>query len=332
MTETRFQLTAIGNAIVDVLSHTSEEFIRSQEPHGMHKGHMMLIDENRAKDLYSQMGQAVEVSGGSAANTLAGFASFGGKAAFIGKVADDQLGEVFTHDMRAQGVTFDTPPLTKGPETARCLILVTPDANRTMNTYLGACTELSPEDVDEFTVSVSEILYLEGYLFDKEKAKASFRKACDIAHASGRNVALSLSDGFCVDRHRQDFKDLIESHVDILFANEDEIKSLYEVDTFEEAIDAVIDNCGLTVLTRSEKGSLILNGNERHEIQAIPPKELVDTTGAGDMYAAGFLYGYVNGKTLPECGHLGSLAAAEVISHMGPRPETPLSDLIKNAA
>ncbi len=332
MSEPVYDLLAIGNALVDVLAHASDEFIDEQnKAHGMVKGSMTLIDEPRAVELYGAMNAGVESSGGSAGNTMAGFASFGGKGAYIGKVADDQLGEVFRHDMKAQGVKHDTVPLAIGAPTGRCLILVTPDGQRTMNTFLGASVELGPDDVDPDLVASAKITYLEGYLFDRPQAKQAFIKAGEIAHAAGHRVSLTLSDPFCVDRHRADFLDLVENHVDILFANEDEIMSLYEVDTFEQAAKIVAGKCEIAALTRSEKGSVIIAGDEFIEIPADTSVKVVDTTGAGDQYAAGFLYGFTQGMDLRTCGALGTLSATEVISHMGPRPEMDYADLIKKA-
>ncbi|MCB9989450.1 MAG: adenosine kinase [Rhodospirillales bacterium] len=333
MSETKYDLVAVGNALVDVLSHAEEAFIAAQDAQfGMKKGGMMLIDEPRAVALYADMGPGVESSGGSAGNTIAGFASFGGRGAYIGKVADDQLGAVFKHDLKAMGVHFDTQPLALGAPTGRCLILVTPDAQRTMNTFLGAAVELGPEDIEDAVIAAAQVTYLEGYLFDPAHAKEAFYKAGQVAHDAGRKVSLSLSDPFCVDRHRADFQGLVEHHIDILFANEDEIKSLYQVETFEEAVQAVAAKCEVAALTRSAKGSVIVADGKVIEIAPGHPEHVVDTTGAGDQYAAGFLYGYTNGRTLAECGHLGTLAATEVIQHMGPRPEVSYSELMEKAA
>lgn len=331
MSEPKFDLVAIGNALVDVLAHASEDFIAAQaQKHGMKKGAMSLIDEPRAVALYGEMGPGVESSGGSAGNTMAGFASFGGKGAYIGKVADDQLGDVFRHDMKAMGVQHDTVPLALGAPTGRCLILVTPDGQRTMNTFLGASVELGSDDVDGDLIASARITYLEGYLYDKPQAKQAFKSAGKIAHDAGHRVALTLSDPFCVDRHREDFQYLVENHVDILFANEEEIKSLYEVETFEQAAKIVAGKCEIAALTRSEKGSVIIAGGEVLEIPA-QAADLIDTTGAGDQYAAGFLFGYTQGMDLRTCGALGTLAATEVIGHMGPRPEMNYAELIGKA-
>jgi sugar/nucleoside kinase (ribokinase family) len=287
---------------------------------------MALIDEMTAHRVYESMGPAVEASGGSAANTVAGIAELGGRAAFIGKVATDQLGDVFAHDIRAAGVTFENGRLDGGPSTGRCLILVTPDAQRTMQTYLGAADRLTVEDVDEELVASSSVLYLEGYLWDQPHAKAALLKAAKVAQEAGRKVALTLSDPFCVERHREEFLDLIERHIDVLFANEHEITSLYRAPDFDAALQRVRGHCELAALTRSEKGSVVISGEELHIIDA-EQAEVVDTTGAGDAYAAGFLYAYTQGLDLRTCGLLGSLLAAEVISHYGARAEADLKSL-----
>jgi sugar/nucleoside kinase (ribokinase family) len=317
-------VVGIGNAIVDVFSAADDALL---ERLGLRKGAMTLIDMARAEALYHAMGTGREVSGGSAANTLAGVASFGGRAGFIGKVAADQFGGIFRHDIRAIGVVFDTPPAESGSPTARSLIFVTPDAQRTMQTYLGACLELGPEDVDPDLVARAKVLYMEGYLYDPPQAKEAFIKAASLAHAAGRKVSLTLSDNFCVDRHREAFQQLVRDHVDILFANEGEIRSLWQVEDFDAALQATRGTCEVAALTRSAKGSLILAGDEVHVIDAAPVSRLVDTTGAGDLYAAGFLYGYTQDRPLAECGRLGSIAAAEIISHYGARPESSLRDL-----
>jgi sugar/nucleoside kinase (ribokinase family) len=320
-----FDVLGIGNAIVDVISHADEAFLQT---HALTKGSMMLIDEARAETLYAAMGPGVEVSGGSCGNTMAGIASLGGKGAYFGKVKQDQLGAVFTHDLRSIGVAFDTPQATQGPSTARCLILVTPDAQRTMNTYLGACTGLGPGDIDTKVVAAAQVTYVEGYLWDEPEAKKAVLKAFDAAHAAGRLVSITLSDSFCVDRYRDEFRALVRDKIDILFGNEAEIKSLYQVDTFEKALEATRREGKIAALTRSEKGSVVIKGSETHAVPAAPISKLVDTTGAGDLYASGFLYGFTRGKPLAECARLGGIAAAEIISHVGPRPETPLKDLI----
>jgi sugar/nucleoside kinase (ribokinase family) len=325
MTE-RLDVVGIGNAIVDVLSHADDDFLVH---HGLNKGAMTLIDSARADALYGVMGGAIEASGGSAANTIAGIGSLGGSGAFIGKVADDQLGEIFRHDTRAAGTGFATPPLSGGAPTARCLIFVTPDAQRTMNTYLGACLELGPEDVDPALIAAAKVIYLEGYLWDPPRAKEAFVKAAALAHKAGNQVALTLSDSFCVDRHREEFRQLVDQHVDILFANEAEICALWQVADFDTALQATRGRCAVAALTRSARGSVILAGDELHVIDAAPIDRLVDTTGAGDQYAAGFLYGYCHGHDLARCGQIASLAAAEVLQHFGARPETPLRDLVR---
>jgi sugar/nucleoside kinase (ribokinase family) len=288
---------------------------------------MSLVDGATSARLYRVMGPAVEASGGSAANTVAGIAGLGGRAAFIGKVATDELGEVFAHDLRAIGVHFAGAPLLEGPTTGRCLIFVTPDAHRTMQTYLGAAQEVGPEDVDEALIAGSAVVYLEGYLWDQTRAKEAFRKAARLAREAGRKVAFTLSDPFCVDRHRAEFLSLVRDDVDLLFANEDEIKSLYQVADFDAALQQVRGHCEIAALTRSEKGSVVISADELHIIDAVPVERVIDTTGAGDAYAAGFLYAYTHGRDLRTCGRLGGLLASEVISHIGPRAETDLRAL-----
>ena len=323
-----YDVVGIGNAIVDVLAQAEDGFLETQE---LPKGSMTLIDAARAEALYADMGPGHEVSGGSAANTLAGIASLGGRGAFIGKVRDDQLGTIFRHDIRATGVAVESAPATLGAPTARCLILVTPDAQRTMATYLGACVTLGPEDVDTDLVAGSKVTYLEGYLWDPPQAKKAFVRAAEIAHEAGREVSLTLSDPFCVERHRADFRDLVDGHIDILFANESEICALYEVGSFHEAVAAVRECCRIAVLTRSDKGALVLNGRDADVVEAAPVAEVVDTTGAGDLFAAGFLYGHTQGKDPATCGRYAALAAAEVISHYGARPERSLATLVRDA-
>jgi sugar/nucleoside kinase (ribokinase family) len=320
-----FDVVGIGNAIVDVLAHAEEGFLAE---HGLNKGTMTLIDAQRATALYGAMGPGIEVSGGSAANTIAGLASLGSRAGYIGKLGADELGRIFRHDIRANGVAFETPAATSKTPTARCLIFVTPDAQRTMNTYLGACIELSPEDIDPAMIGRAKVTYLEGYLWDPPAAKQAFLKAAKIAHEAGRKVALSLSDPFCVDRHRDEFRDLLRDHVDILFANEAEICSLWQVDSFDQALEKTRGLCETAALTQSAKGSLVLWGRETHMIEAAPVARVVDTTGAGDLYAAGFLHGYCRGLPPTDCGRYASLAAAEAISHFGARPERPLAQLL----
>ena len=328
MTQASIDVVGIGNAIVDVIAHAEDAFLAQE---ALVKGTMTLVDAARAEALYRMMGPAIEASGGSAGNTMAGIASLGGKGAYIGKVRDDFLGQVFRHDITAIGVRFDTQAATSGPGTARCLILVTPDGQRTMNTYLGACVDLGPADIDPDVIAAAQITYLEGYLFDPPKAQEAFRKAAAIAHAAGRKVALSLSDPFCVGRHRADFRDLVDGHVDILFANEAEICSLYETDDFAAAAAAARGHVAIAALTRSAEGSVILALGAEHRIDPAPVARVVDTTGAGDLYASGFLYGLTRDLPLPTCGEIGSLCAAEIISHFGARPEIKLSELVAEA-
>lgn len=319
-------VVGIGNAIVDVLVQTEDDFLRLQ---GLSKGNMTLVNESEAKTLYNASGPGLETSGGSAANTLAGLAQLGGKAGFIGRVRDDQLGAIFSHDIRSVGARFDTPAATNGPSTARCLILVTPDAQRTMCTYLGASVQLEPDDLDLSMVRDTKILYLEGYLWDSPAAKRAFIAAAEACKKAGGQVALSLSDGFCVARHRESFIDLVDSHVDVLFANESEIIALYETSNFDAAVERVKGACKVAALTCSEKGSLVLGDNQSWDIKSYNLGPVVDTTGAGDLYAGGFLFGYTNGKTLQRCGELGSLCAGQVVTQLGPRSQVSLKDLVK---
>jgi sugar/nucleoside kinase (ribokinase family) len=321
----RFDVVGVGNAIVDVIASADDRFIADQ---GLVKGSMNLIDEARARQLYDLMGPAIEASGGSAANTAAGVASFGGSPAYIGKVRDDQLGEVFTHDMRAAGVAFDVPPGRHGPPTARCLILVTPDAQRTMNTYLGISSLLEPDDVDAEVVAGASILFCEGYLWDVASAKAAIRRAMAVARHAGNVVALTLSDTFCVERHHGEFLDLVSGPVDVLFANEAELKALFRVPSFEAGLERVRGQVALACLTRGARGSLLVTADAVVEVAAEPVAPVVDTTGAGDQYAAGVLFGLARHYELEVCGRLGSLAASEVISHVGPRPRVPLAGLL----
>ncbi|MGB3718046.1 MAG: adenosine kinase [Proteobacteria bacterium] len=326
MSETKFDVVGIGNAIVDIIGQCNDDFLAQ---HGAPKGHMRLVDAETVSRLYEAMGPTVEVSGGSVANTMVGIASFGGRAAFIGKVAEDDFGRIFAHDIRAAGVHFSTPPSSSGIPTARCLVLVTPDGERTMNTYLGISPDLDDGEVDPELIRSAGIIFLEGYLFDRPEAKAAFRQAASIAAEAGRKVALSLSDGFCVDRHRKEFLDLVRNSVDILIANETEITSLYQVDTFEKAMEHAQADTELAVLTRSAKGSVICaKSREPISIPAMPVN-VVDVTGAGDLYAAGFLFGYARGFSLETAGRLGSIAAAEVISHFGARPQKNLAELAR---
>ena len=317
-------VTGIGNAIVDVLAHAPDDQLARL---GLHKGSMTLVDAEAAERLYAQMAPAVEVSGGSVANSVAGLASLGGKAGYLGKVRRDQLGQVFSHDIRAAGVEFTSQPSEAGPSTARCLILVTPDGQRTMSTYLGACVELGPEDIDESLLARSKVVYLEGYLWDPPRAKEAMLKAANLAHKHGRKVALSLSDSFCIHRHHAEFKRLIDDHVDILFANESEARSLTETDDFEAAASALRGRAEVVVVTRGEHGAVVLTGDRRDEVPAEPVAKVVDTTGAGDLFAAGFLYGYTHGASPADCARLGALCAAEIISHVGARPAESLSAL-----
>jgi sugar/nucleoside kinase (ribokinase family) len=323
MPDTHYDVLGIGNAIVDVVARTDDVFLSR---HDMHKGSMTLIDADTAEAIYAAMPPGQESSGGSAANTCAVAAALGARVAYLGKVADDQLGGVFRHDMRAIGVHFPSSALSGGAPTARCLILVTPEGQRTMNTFLGACVTFGEADVDTALVGDAAVTYLEGYLFDPPEAQRAFRRAAAAAHAAGRQVALSLSDAFCVDRHRAAFLELVKQDVDILFANEAEVTSLYEENCFEAAAEAARRDVALAALTRSEAGSVILRGAETVEIAA-QPTQVVDTTGAGDAYAAGFLAGLTSGRSLPVCGKLASIAAAEVISHFGARPQADLRKL-----
>jgi sugar/nucleoside kinase (ribokinase family) len=322
-------VVGIGNAIVDIIARCDDAFLTR---HGCRKGSMQLVDAAAMARLYGDMGPAREISGGSAANTMVGIASFGGRAGFIGKTANDEFGQVFGHDIRAAGVTFTTAPAAAGSEpTGRCLVLVTPDGQRTMHTFLGVSPQLGRGEVDAELIRSARIVYLEGYLFDRPEAKAAFRQAADIAAKAGRQVALTLSDPFCVDRHRAEFLDLIRTSVDILFANEAEVASLYRANSFDEAARHAQADTKLAALTRSEMGSVILSQGKTLAIPAAPVAKVVDTTGAGDLYAAGFLFGIARGRSLETAGRLGSLAAAEVISHIGARPESRLQDLARKA-
>ncbi len=327
MAEKLYDVVGIGNAIVDIIARADDGFLSK---HDLAKGFMRLIDAEEANRLYAAMGPAVERSGGSAANTIAGLASFGAKCGFIGRVALDQFGGIFHHDIRSLGVAYDTPPAVDGPPTARCLILVTPDGERTMNTFLGASVDFTSADVDRSLIERATIVYLEGYLFDRKPAKAAFRDAAGIAKLAGAKVALTLSDAFCVDRHRADFRDFIRTAADIVFANEAEITALYEVNSFQEAADAALQDCEMAVLTRSEAGSVIVASGETIPVRPEKVEAVVDVTGAGDLYAAGFLFGLTKGLPLSTCGALGSLAAAEVIGHIGARPETSLLALAQS--
>ena len=323
----QYDLAGIGNALVDVVAQTDDAFL---EANGLAKGAMTLVDAPSADALYEKMPAGMESSGGSCGNTMAGFAALGGRGAYIGKVSDDQFGGVFRHDMRSIGCAFDTPAAKDGPSTGRCLVLVTPDAQRTMCTYLGAASGLTPADLDKAVLQSAKVVYMEGYLFDQPPAQKAFVHAAEIAHAAGGEVSVTLSDGFCVDRHRAAFRHLVEAHIDILFANEVEICSLYEVDDFDDALQQVRGHCRVACLTRSEKGAVVLSGDEVHIVDAEPVGQVLDTTGAGDQFAAGFLYGYTQGRDPHSCGRIGAIAAAEVIQHYGARPEADLKALVKN--
>jgi adenosine kinase len=321
----RYDVLGIGNAIVDVLARTEDDFLVR---HGMRKGAMTLIDEARATGIYDAMGPAVEISGGSAANTIVGCAGFGGRVAFVGKVKDDELGRVFAHDIRAAGVTFDTPPASEGPSTARCYILVTADGERTMNTYLGAAQDLHPRDIDTDAVAGAAITYLEGYLWDPKHAKDAFLKAATAAHEAKRLVALTLSDAFCVDRWRDEFLALVrDGTVDLLFANETELHSLYQTADFDTALAALRREAPVAVVTRGEKGCVVVTRDRVLAVEAAPVEQVVDTTGAGDLFAAGFLFGIAQGADHARAARLGALAAAEVIQHLGARPQASLKAL-----
>lgn len=329
MSSAKYDVLGIGNAIFDILVQTDEGFLAS---HGMTKGGMALIDESRAAAIYRDMGPATEMSGGSAANTIVGLANLGARAAYVGKVKDDQIGKLYAHDIRAAGVAFETPPATDGPATGCSYILVTPDGERTMNTYLGAAQELMPGDIDADQVAASAILYLEGYLWDPKNAKDAFVKAAGIAHESGRQVALTLSDSFCVDRYRGEFLDLMRSStVDLVFANEAELHSLYQTSDFDTALKQFRADVNLAIVTRSEKGCVVGSRDGVTAVPAFPIEKMVDTTGAGDLFAAGFLFGLVRGVGHENAGRLGALAAAEVIQHIGARPQTSLKQLARQS-
>jgi sugar/nucleoside kinase (ribokinase family) len=325
MTQPSFDVIAIGNAIVDVMAPCEEALI---EELGMTRGGMTLVDTARAELLYERMGPAREISGGSAANTLAGLAALGAKCAFIGQVAQDQLGEVFAHDIRAAGIAFDTAPRAAEPPTARCLIFVSSDGQRTMNTFLGASQFLPAAALDLAAVADAKVLYLEGYLWDPEEPRAAMRSAIDAAHGAGRKVAFTLSDAFVIDRHGDDFRAMIDAgEIDILFANELELASLTQTEDFERALAMLAPKIGVLVVTRGSHGAVALAGGERAEVAAEPIAKVVDTTGAGDLFAAGFLFGHVRGQALSDCLKLGAICAGEVISHYGARPEADLKAL-----
>ncbi len=320
-------VVGIGNAIVDVIVRADESFLKK---YCLKKGSMSLLNEKQADELYRSIGPGVESSGGSAANTLSSIAQLGGKAGFIGRVRNDQLGEIFTHDISSVGAIYNTPPATKGPSTARCIIFVTPDAQRTMCTYLGASVLLEPEDLDLSMVSESKVLYLEGYLWDNPAAKSAFIAAAKASKESGGQVALSLSDAFCVDRHRKSFLELIENHIDILFANESEICSLHQLNSFEKAVEETKNKCKVAALTYGEKGSVIISKDHELVINSYNFGDAIDTTGAGDLYAGGFLYGYTNGEDLLTCGKIGSICAGKIVTQFGPRSQSSLKDSLNS--
>jgi sugar/nucleoside kinase (ribokinase family) len=327
MTTAKYDVLGIGNAIFDVLVQTDESFLSR---HGMTKGGMALIDEARATAIYQDMGPATEMSGGSAANTIVGVANLGARAAYVGKIRDDQIGRLYAHDIRAAGVAFETKAAADGPATGCSYILVTPDGERTMNTYLGAAQDLMPSDIDAAQIAASSIVYLEGYLWDPKSAKEAFVKAATIAHGAGRQVALTLSDSFCVDRYRGEFIDLMRNGtVDLIFANEAELHSLYQTSDFDTALTQLRSDINLGVVTRSEKGCMVASKDGVIAVPAFPIDRMVDTTGAGDLFAAGFLFGLVRGAGFEAAGRLGALAAAEVIQHIGARPQTSLKELAK---
>jgi len=315
----------IGNALVDVLATVDEGFLVREN---IVKGSMNLVDIKRSKHLHSLVNSRTEMSGGSAANTAYGLASLGGKAGFIGKISADRLGDSFSHDLDTVGVKFFPGVTCETEDTGRCLIVVTPDGNRTMNTFLGAASLLDAADISKTAVQSAAVVFLEGYLFDKDAAKEAFRTAAEYAHAAGRKVALTLSDSFCVDRHRTDFLALVKNDIDILFSNEDELKALYQVDSINDGLHQLRDNCEFAAVTRNEHGSVVIDGDEVVIIDAEPVESVVDATGAGDMYAAGFIYGFVRGKPIEQCGKIGSIVASEVITHMGPRPLVPLTTVV----
>lgn len=331
MRQKRTDILGIGNAIVDVLSQCDDSFFETDiaKEANLQKGGMALIGENEAAALYEAEGQTIQISGGSAANTMVGLANFGCKADFIGKVCDDDLGQVFGHDIKSAGVNFSTTPAKKGESaaTAQSIILVTPDAERTMATFLGACLELSPDDIIEEQIAKAKYIYIEGYLWDPPLAKEAIRKAIDFAQKHDVKISLSLSDPFCVDRHREEFLELICNHIDVLFCNKDEILSLYETDDFEKALDEIAPHTDIAAITKGAEGAVIVNGDERISVAAKNMGRVIDTTGAGDLFAAGFLAGMIKDKNLFDAGNMGSVAAAEIISHMGARPEADLKEL-----
>lgn len=329
MSDTKFDVLAVGNAIVDVLAKVDDAFLTQ---HGLTKSSMTLIEEPQAVTIYEHMPPATQMSGGSAANTVAGIASFGGKAAFIGKVRDDELGKVFSHDLRSLGVTYETPPSAAGAKTGRSLVCVTEDAQRTMATYLGATRGITPADINKDLVASAKVTYLEGYLWDEVHAKDAIRSAIQTAKANNRKIAFTLSDLFCVNRHRDEFWELIENDVDILFANEAEFKALGEGSSFDTTVNRVLSSCEVLCMTKSEKGSTVMSATESVDIPALQDIKVQDTTGAGDLYASGFLYGYTHGYSLEQSGKLGCYAASEVIQHIGARPMVKLATLIQKVA
>lgn len=324
----KYGVLAVGNAIVDIIAQVDESVL---DKHGMTKGAMALIDQETAQKIYQDLPNPIQTSGGSAGNTMAAYASLGGTGAYIGKTGNDELGQEFRDDITSQGVTFTTPPLNGDTPTAFSMIIVTPDAQRTMNTYLGAAGLVTTDDIDEDLIKNSAVTYLEGYLFDRDESKEAFYKASELTKKHGKKLALTLSDTFCVERFKSEFKNLVENHVDILFANENEILSLYDTANFDDAMKQLQNDVEIGAVTRSEKGAVITSKEEIITVPAVPPTQLVDTSGAGDSYAAGFLYGYTQEKTLAECSHIGAVAASEVISHIGPRPQQDLSALLKAA-
>jgi len=321
----KFDVLGIGNAIVDILVNVEDDFLSTNE---IPRGSMQLVDEETSGKLYEQLGTAIECSGGSAANTIAGLASLGSKTAYIGKIKDDQLGSVFDHDIKSLGITFTTEKDVSGVSTARCLVMVSPDAERTMCTYLGACVNLMEKDIDPELVASASVTYMEGYLWDPEHAKAAFRKAMTLAHNAGRKTSLSLSDSFCVDRHKQEFLHLAEHEIDILFANEEELLMLYDTRDITEAVKAVQQHCEVAAITRGPQGCTIVSADEIIDINGYQVSELVDTTGAGDLFATGFLHGYSQNQDLRTCGRMGNLTASEVITHMGARPDVNLKQYL----
>ena len=323
---TVFDVVGIGNALVDIISHVEDRFI---DEHDLVKGAMTLVDTDRALALHRSLGTSVEMSGGSAANTVCGVASLGGRAAYIGKVSDDDLGGAFGHDLLAVGVRFAPGGPADGVPTGRCIIAVTDDAERTMNTYLGASSLLTPADVDTDVVAAARVLYMEGYLYDRPEAKEAFRHAARASHDAGRLVSLTLSDSFCVDRHRDDFRALVTDEVDLLFGNADELIALYGTDSFDEAVAAVRADCRLAAITLGARGSIVVTHDDVVEVPAVGVPHVVDTTGAGDLFAAGFLFAHTRGDDLASCAHIGAIAAAEVISHVGPRPLVELRTLLR---